>query len=414
MLWHALPPEMNTARLMAGAGPAPMLEAAAGWAGLGNALEAQAVGLAQALVALQGLWSGAGSERAVAAFTPMVAWLNDAASKSQQRATQASAQAESYLTALAATPSLIDIAVNHVTHAVLVATNFLGINLMPIGANETDYFVRMWNEAAAAMDVYQSETAANTVFEPLLPLQPIVQPEVGEMLSPGVGGVWSNARQAGTTAMRQFEAAAQGLSDLVPSWATSSDEQAMQLLNQLGQLGPLTGPMQSLMQPIQQLTSLVGQTGGMAGSGISGSDMGGSEFSAAAVGGSSSTLGGKELGQLGLLGASPLSNHPLAGGSGPSLGPGLIHGGALPGAAGSEPRTALMSQLIEKPADTVSPATPGAAPGLSTGGGAAPRVLPPGGEEPGADAESGLVTTALVADHSSESQYVGLDEGDDW
>lgn len=29
MLWHAMPPELNTARLMAGAGPAPMLAAAA-------------------------------------------------------------------------------------------------------------------------------------------------------------------------------------------------------------------------------------------------------------------------------------------------------------------------------------------------------------------------------------------------
>lgn len=28
MLWHAMPPELNTARLMAGAGPAPMLAAA--------------------------------------------------------------------------------------------------------------------------------------------------------------------------------------------------------------------------------------------------------------------------------------------------------------------------------------------------------------------------------------------------
>lgn len=396
MFWHSLPPEMNTARLMAGAGPGPMLEAAAGWAGLGNALEAQAAGLAQALFALQGLWAGAGSERAIAAFTPMVAWLNDAANKSQQRAAQASAQADAYLTALAATPSLIDIVVNHVTHAVLLATNFLGINLMPIGANETDYFVRMWNEAAAAMDIYQAETQANTVFEPLLPLQPILQPEVGAVLNKGVGVVLS-------------EAAAQRLTDFVPSWAAFSDEQAMQLLSQLEQLGPLTGPMQSLMQPIQQLTSLVGQTGGTAGS-----DTAGSEFGAATAGGSSSTLAGKELGQLGLLGASPLSNHPLAGGSGPSLGPGLIHAGALPGAAGSEARTALVSELIERPAETAPPATPGAGPGLSTGGGAAPRTLPAGGEESEADAGSGLVTAALVADHSDEGQIVGFDDGDDW
>lgn len=45
MLWHAMPPELNTARLMAGAGPAPMLAAAVGWQTLSAALDAQAVEL---------------------------------------------------------------------------------------------------------------------------------------------------------------------------------------------------------------------------------------------------------------------------------------------------------------------------------------------------------------------------------
>jgi PPE-repeat protein len=31
MLWHAMPPEANAAMLIAGAGPALMLEAAAAW-----------------------------------------------------------------------------------------------------------------------------------------------------------------------------------------------------------------------------------------------------------------------------------------------------------------------------------------------------------------------------------------------
>ena len=44
MLWHAMPPELNTARLMAGAGPAPMLQAAAGWEAVAAALETQAAG----------------------------------------------------------------------------------------------------------------------------------------------------------------------------------------------------------------------------------------------------------------------------------------------------------------------------------------------------------------------------------
>ena len=66
MLWHAMPPELNTARLMAGAGPAPMLQAAAGWEALGSALETQATELATNLVSLKASWTGISSERAVA------------------------------------------------------------------------------------------------------------------------------------------------------------------------------------------------------------------------------------------------------------------------------------------------------------------------------------------------------------
>ena len=53
MLWHAMPPELNTARLMAGAGPAPMLQAAAGWEAMAAALETQATELATSLIALK-------------------------------------------------------------------------------------------------------------------------------------------------------------------------------------------------------------------------------------------------------------------------------------------------------------------------------------------------------------------------
>src|SRR5262245_11972582 len=164
MLWHAMPPELNTARLMAGAGPTPMLHAAAGWEALGAALELQADHLAAILVSLGAAWTGESGERAIAAVTPMVAWLRTVAMQAQKRGLQASAQAAAYTMAMATTPSLPEIAANHVTRAVLVATNFLGINMVPIGIKEADYFVRMWNQAAAAMDVYQAETATNTAF----------------------------------------------------------------------------------------------------------------------------------------------------------------------------------------------------------------------------------------------------------
>ena len=54
MFYGALPPEVNTARLMAGAGVGPMYQAAAGWEALAISLETQADELAGSLSALTG------------------------------------------------------------------------------------------------------------------------------------------------------------------------------------------------------------------------------------------------------------------------------------------------------------------------------------------------------------------------
>src|SRR3954467_10889076 len=157
MFYGALPPEVNTARLMAGAGPSPMLQAAAAWETLAISLETQAEELAASLAALQGSWQGSASEQAVTATTPMVVWLRTTALQAQKRAMQAIAQANAYTVAMVTTPPLPEIEMNHVTHAVLEATNFLGVNVVPIGVNEADYFVRMWNQATFALEAYQAE-----------------------------------------------------------------------------------------------------------------------------------------------------------------------------------------------------------------------------------------------------------------
>ncbi|MGB0961253.1 MAG: PPE domain-containing protein, partial [Mycobacterium sp.] len=108
-IWGALPPEVNTSRLMAGAGPAPMMQAAAGWETLGISLETQADELAASLASLAQLWQGIGSERAVQASMPMVTWLRVLSLQAQKRALQAAAQATAYSSALATTPQLPEI-----------------------------------------------------------------------------------------------------------------------------------------------------------------------------------------------------------------------------------------------------------------------------------------------------------------
>ncbi|MEE6136248.1 PPE family protein [Mycobacterium sp. 050128] len=411
MLWHAMPPELNTARLMAGAGPSPMLQAAAGWEALATSLEAEAAELAASMTALSGAWTGTGSERATAAATRMVMWLQTAAAAAQKRGMQAAAQAAAYVKALGMTPSLPEIATNHITHTVLTATNFFGINMMPIGFNEADYFVRMWNQAGGAMDIYAAETAANTVFEPL--------PEMSPILAPGMDAVAEAEAQAGTAGLLSTlsdDASAPGSlgsSTLLRAAKDAGDDtptpsgmdQVSQLMNGLGQL---SGPMQQLMQPLQQLTSMAGQSGSMGSSTLGDLTAGGSK-----VGGEL----GKGGAQLGLIGAPPLSSHPLLGGSGPSVGMGLMHAEQLPGSGLSGPRTSMMSQLLDKPGAVVAPA--GAGTGSSAGTGAAPLGAG-AGTQSGAGSRAGMAAPVALAREEEEGTNLhydelhGIDDGDDW
>lgn len=364
MLWHAMPPELNTARLMAGAGPAPMLAAALGWEALSAALDAQAVELTARLNSLGEAWTGGSSDKAISSALPMVTWLQTASTQAKTRGMQATAQAAAYTQAMATTPSLPEIAMNHITTAVLSATNFFGINTIPIALNEIDYFVRMWLQAALAMDIYQAETLANTMFDKIEPMAAILDPGMSQSMS--------------STQMLAM-----------PSTLTSSQLQAT-----AGQVAELSGPMQQLAQPAQQMTSMFSQMG-------------------SSSGGTGTGLG-EDQAQMGLLGASPLSNHPLAGGSGASVGAGLLRGDALPGAGGTLARTPLMTGLIDKP---VGPAMmPAAAAGESATGGTAPVGAGAMGQgaQGGGSSRPGLAAPAPIAQDRDEQEEDLWDDEDDW
>ncbi|PRC60391.1 PPE family protein, partial [Mycobacterium sp. ITM-2017-0098] len=57
-------------------------------------------------------------------------------------------------------------------------------------------------------------------------------------------------------------------------------------------------------------------------------------------------MNGDKGAQVGLLGATPFSNHPAIGGTGAATGAGLVRAASLPGAGGTSARTPLMSNLV--------------------------------------------------------------------
>ncbi|HEX4558393.1 MAG TPA: PPE family protein [Mycobacterium sp.] len=214
----AMPPEMNSALMYAGAGAGPLMAAATAWNNLAAELSTTATQWESIITALTTeQWTGAGSAAAAAAAQPIVSWLTTTAAAAEQAGAQATASAAAYEAAFAATVPPPVIAANRAQLAALVATNFLGVNTPAIMATEAHY-AEMWVQDATTMYTYQATSTATGVLQPVTPLSPATNPAGQGLQAASVAqATTSTPVQALTNAVSAVAPAADPPSDLLTS-----------------------------------------------------------------------------------------------------------------------------------------------------------------------------------------------------
>lgn len=163
-----LPPEVNSGRMYSGAGAAPLLAAAAAWAGLAGELHAAGTGYEAAIAEIAHGWSGPSAAAMTAAALPYLTWLRTTAGQAEQTAGQAKAAAAAYEAAFAMTVPPPVIAANRSLLMALLATNFFGQNTAAIAATEAHY-AEMWAQDATAMYTYAGSAATASTLQPFTP-----------------------------------------------------------------------------------------------------------------------------------------------------------------------------------------------------------------------------------------------------
>ncbi|OBI51589.1 hypothetical protein A5707_13670 [Mycobacterium kyorinense] len=257
MDFGALPPEVNSARMYAGAGSAPLVAAASAWNGLAAELHSAAADYDSVVTRLTSEeWLGSASSSMAQAAAPYVAWMNTTAAQAEQAATHARAAATAYEAALAATVPPPQVAANRTQLQALVSTNLIGQNTPAIAVTEAQYG-EMWAQNAAAMYGYAGRSAAAARVTSFAPPQqttnPAGQAAQGAAVAQATGTAGhaqtSKAIAAAQNALQQLATPTAGASSSSTASTSGLDQALSSLYGLLGLKYTPGSPIANLLAP---------------------------------------------------------------------------------------------------------------------------------------------------------------------
>lgn len=222
--YGALPPEINSGRMYAGPGSAPLMAAATAWDTLAAGLDSVSRDYSSVITRLQGeSWSGGASVAMAAAAAPFVAWMMNAGAQAEEAAIQARLAAGAYETAFGATVPPQVVAANRSQLAALVATNVLGQNTSAIATTEVAYD-QMWAQDATAMYGYAARSSVASRLTPFDDPPQIANPagQSDQAATVAQAVATSTAGHGTTTLSRMTSAVPQQLQTLASAGGTNS------------------------------------------------------------------------------------------------------------------------------------------------------------------------------------------------
>jgi PPE-repeat protein len=229
------PPEINSARMYAGAGSGPMLAAAEAWGTLATELHSVANSYQSVISGLTaGPWQGPASVSMSAAAASYVSWLQATAAQAEETAAQAKSAAAAYQTAFTSTVPPAMVAANRSQLMTLVASNVFGRNTQAIAANEVQYG-QMWAQDVAAMYGYAGSSSSATQLSPFSPPQQTTNPGGAAGQSAAVtqatGTAAGNAQSAVSSVQQAFSAVPNALQGASAAAAPAASDPLSTLAN---------------------------------------------------------------------------------------------------------------------------------------------------------------------------------------